>query len=124
MRTGKMHADELDTDTSLVGRLVAAQFPQWADLLIEPVPSAGTDNAVYRLGDEMVVRLPHVHRAVGQVEKEQEWLPKLAPVLPLAIPVPLAKGSTTLSAVYRWRRETLRSASQSSPCAASSTSVR
>lgn len=92
MPAEKMHTDEVDTDVTLVGRLVAAQFPQWADLAIEPVPSAGTDNALYRLGDDMVVRLPRIHWAVGQVDKEQKWLPELAPLLPLAIPVPLAKG--------------------------------
>jgi aminoglycoside phosphotransferase (APT) family kinase protein len=52
-----MHIDELDIDKSLVRRLLE-QFPQWADLPLEPVPSAGTDNALYRLGDDMVVRLP------------------------------------------------------------------
>ena len=102
MPTGKMHADEVDTDVALVGRLLAAQFPQWADLPIEPVRSAGTDNALYRVGDAMVVRLPRIHWAVGQVQKEQEWLPRLAPVLPLAIPVPLAKGMPEDSYPWEW----------------------
>ena len=65
----RMHADEVDTDASLVRRLLAAQFPQWADLPIEPVPSAGTDNALYRLGDDMAVRLPRIalgRRAGGE----------------------------------------------------------
>ena len=100
MPTGKMHTDEIDTDVSLVSRLLAAQFPQWADLPIRPVPSAGTDNVLYRLGDDMVVRLPRIHEATGQVDKEHHWLSKLAPRLPLAIPVPLAKG--TLGAGYPW----------------------
>jgi len=107
MPAEKMHADEVDTDASLVGRLLAAQFPHWADLPIEPVDSAGTDNALYRLGDAMVVRLPRIHWAVGQVEKEHEWLPRLAPLLPLAVPVPLAKGMPGEGypwkwSVYRW----------------------
>ncbi len=107
MTAGKMHDDEMDTDAPLVGRLLAAQFPQWADLPIEPVPSAGTDNALYRLGDDMVVRLPRIHWAVGQVEEEHTWLPRLAPFLPLAIPVPLAKGEPGEGypwhwSVYRW----------------------
>ena len=55
MSAGKMHVDEVDTDVSLVGRSLAAQFPQWADLTIAPVRSAGTDNAIYRLGDDMAV---------------------------------------------------------------------
>ena len=48
--TVKMHADELDIDVPLVRRLLAAQFPQWASLNIEPVLSLGTDNALYRFG--------------------------------------------------------------------------
>jgi aminoglycoside phosphotransferase (APT) family kinase protein len=107
MPAEKMHANEVDTDVSLVSRLLAAQFPHWANLPIEPVDSAGTDNAIYRLGEDMAVRLPRIHWATGQVEKEQRWLPKLAPLLPLAIPVPLAKGVPAQGypwewSVYRW----------------------
>ena len=97
-----MHADEVDTDVSLVRRLLAAQFPHWADLPIEPVLSIGTDNAIYRLGDDMCVRLPRIHWAVEQVDKEHEWLRKLAPHLPLAIPVPLAKGMPAHGYPWRW----------------------
>ena len=64
-----MHADEIDTDVALVGRLLAEQFPQWAGLPIAPVASAGTDNALYRLGDGLAVRLPRIYWAVGQVDK-------------------------------------------------------
>jgi aminoglycoside phosphotransferase (APT) family kinase protein len=107
MPASKMHADEVDTDVSLVGRLLAAQFPHWADLPIEPVHSAGTDNAIYRLGGDIAVRLPRIHWATGQVDKEHLWLPRLAPLLPLAIPVPLAKGTPGEGypwhwSVYRW----------------------
>ena len=102
-----MHLDEVDTNISLVVRLLITQFPQWANLPIEPVHSAGTGNALYRLGDDMVVRLPRIPSAVGQVDKEQKWLPRLAPFLPLDIPVPLAKGKPSEGypwhwSVYRW----------------------
>ena len=50
----QMHVDEVDTDAELVRRLLRAQHPQWADLPITRVPSAGTDNAMYRLGDDLV----------------------------------------------------------------------
>jgi aminoglycoside phosphotransferase (APT) family kinase protein len=99
---GKMHLDEVDTDVSLVSRLLATQFPHWANLPIEPVPSAGTDNALYRLGDDMSVRLPRIHWATGQVDKEHRWLPRLAPFLPLAIPVPLAKGEPGEDYPWHW----------------------
>ena len=98
----KMHADEVDTDVSLVSRLLAAQFPHWAHLPIEAVRSAGTDNAIYRLGDDMAVRLPRIHWAIAQVDKEQQWLPKLAPHLPLAIPVPLGKGVPAEGYPWHW----------------------
>jgi aminoglycoside phosphotransferase (APT) family kinase protein len=103
----KMHADEADTDAALVGRLVAAQFPQWADLPVKPVPSAGTDNAIYRLGKDMAVRLPRLQESTERLDKEHEWLQRLAGLLPLAIPVPLAKGVRAEDypwdwSVYRW----------------------
>src|SRR5688572_10632460 len=102
MPAAKMHADEAHTDASLVRRLLAAQFPHWAGLPIEPVPSAGTDNAIYRLGDSMAVRLPRIHWATGQVDKEHLWLPRLAPLLPLAVPLPLARGEPGEGYPWHW----------------------
>lgn len=102
MPATKMHADEVDTSVELVRRLLSTQFPQWAALPIERLPSAGTDNAIYRLGDEMSVRLPRIQWAIGQVEKEHRWLPHLAPLLPLAIPVPLAKGTPAEGYPWHW----------------------
>lgn len=98
----KMHTDEVATDAAIVRRLLAEQFPHWAELPLRPVPSAGTDNAIYRLGDEMSVRLPRIHWAVGQVAKEREWLPKLAPHLPLMLPVQLAVGAPAEGYPYQW----------------------
>jgi aminoglycoside phosphotransferase (APT) family kinase protein len=105
--TANMHENEVQTDTQLVGRLLAAQFPQWASLPLTPVPSAGTDNALYRLGSDMVVRLPRIDWAAGQAEKEGRWLPRLAPHLPLTIPELLAMGKPDAGypwpwSVYRW----------------------
>jgi aminoglycoside phosphotransferase (APT) family kinase protein len=64
-----MHADEIESDAGLVHRLIATQFPQWADLAIRRVASAGTDNALYRLGEDMVVRLPCIEGAVQNVNR-------------------------------------------------------
>lgn len=102
-----MHTDEMEIDASLVERLLATQFPQWSELSIVPVNSSGTDNSIYRLGDDMAVRLPRIHWAVEQVDKQHEWLPKFAALLPLAIPEPLAKGAPAHGypwhwSVYRW----------------------
>jgi aminoglycoside phosphotransferase (APT) family kinase protein len=97
-----MHADELHTDVELVQRLLAAQFPQWATLPIKHVSSSGTVNALYRLGRDMVVRLPRMHWGIGAVDRELRWLPELAPVLPVAISVPLAKGTAAEGYPWEW----------------------
>lgn len=100
MSRPKLHADEAAIDLPLVHQLVEAQFPQWASLPIEPVESAGTDNAIFRLGAEMAIRLPRVQRAVRPLQKEQQWLARLAPALPLKVPVPVASGLP--AGGYRW----------------------
>ena len=79
-------------DAALVTRLIAAQFPQWADLPVVPVKVDGWDNRTYRLGDDMSVRLPTAAGYVPAVAKENEWLPRLAPSLPLPVPSVLGKG--------------------------------
>ncbi|MET9829408.1 aminoglycoside phosphotransferase family protein [Streptomyces sp. NPDC006385] len=98
----KMHADELDIDEALVARLVAEQFPRWSGLPVTRVASAGTDNAMYRLGADMVVRLPRLPGGAHQVDREQRWLPLLAPHLPLAVPTPLAKGEPGAGYALPW----------------------
>ena len=97
-----MHADELEIDEALVRTLLAGQFPQWADLPIERTPNWGTDNAIYRLGGDMAVRLPRIHWAVGGGDKDFQWLPRLAPHLPVAVPVPLAKGAPAEGYPWEW----------------------
>lgn len=97
-----MHDDEVSTSIALVRRLLADQFPQWADLAITPVKSAGTDHAIYRLGETMSVRLPLRSSAVGQVEKEQIWLPRLAPHLPCSISHPLGLGAPGQGYPWKW----------------------
>ena len=85
-----MHADEVHTDAALVRRLIASQFPQWSELPIRPLAASGTVNSLFRLGDDMVVRLPR--RTGHDVESDHATLRRLAPLLPLEIPEPLALG--------------------------------
>ena len=97
----------INIDVALVRRLVATQFPQWANLPVKPVDVDGWDNTTFRLGEDMSVRLPSAEQYALQVEKEQRWLPRLAPLLPLPIPVPLGKGTPAEGypfpwSVYRW----------------------
>ena len=102
MTAGDMSSDEARIDVSVVSALVAAQFPEWAELPVAPVGKPGVDNATYRLGDEMSVRLPRFERWVGQVFREHEWLPVLAPQLPLAVSVPLAQGEPGEGYPFPW----------------------
>jgi aminoglycoside phosphotransferase (APT) family kinase protein len=94
-------------DKPLVHQLIAAQFPQWTNLTIEPVEFSGWDNRTYHLGKEMTIRLPSSAEYSAQVEKEQFWLPKLAPQLPLPISTPVAKGEPCREyplpwSIYKW----------------------
>ena len=95
-----MHADELEIDGALVRRLLAEQFPAWADLPLRRIEPAGTVHAIFRLGDELSVRLPRREDPTAAGGRELEWLPSLAPLLPLEIPVPIAQGHPT--AAYPW----------------------
>lgn len=97
-----MSIENVNIDSALVGRLVTEQFPQWADLPVRPVEEDGWDNRTFRLGEDMAVRLPSGEAYALQVEKEQRWLPRLAPYLPLPIPVPLAMGVPADGYPWRW----------------------
>ena len=107
MFNNDVRADKIQIDLSLVSQLVATQFPQWANLPIKPVEFDGWDNRTFHLGDYMKVRLPSAEAYAPQVEKEYRWLPRLAPLLPISIPVPLAIGVPADGfpwhwSVYRW----------------------
>ncbi len=92
---------------ALVERLLRRQFPEWAHLPVVPVALDGWDNTTFRLGAHLSVRFPSADGYVAQVDKEQRWLPILAPRLPLAIPTPVARGSAGRDfprpwSIYRW----------------------
>ncbi|MGW2628944.1 aminoglycoside phosphotransferase family protein [Streptomyces chattanoogensis] len=102
MSTGQMHPGLHPIDEDLVRRLVAGQFPRWAGLSVERFPSGGTVNAMYRLGDDMVVRLPLVKGGAEDVSMEQEWLPRLATRLATAVPEVLGAGEPAEGYPWRW----------------------
>ena len=93
---------KLMIDDTLVCCLVAAQFPQWKNLIVRPVARSGWDNRTFHLGEHMLVRMPSSADYAAQVEKEQKWLPKLAPLLPLPIPEPLVIGEPGHGYPFRW----------------------
>ena len=97
-----MHDDEVETDAALVAALIAEQFPEWASLPVERLASYGTDNAMYRLGDRLSVRMPKIHWAAASLEREFEWLPRIAPALPVATPVPVVLGEPGEGYPWRW----------------------
>jgi aminoglycoside phosphotransferase (APT) family kinase protein len=104
---GRMHADEAEIDADLVRRLLRAQYPQWADLPVTRLASGGTVNAIYRLGEDLTVRLPLRPDGAGDIAKEVRLLPRLAPLLPLPIPEVVATGTPgegypLVWAVHRW----------------------
>jgi aminoglycoside phosphotransferase (APT) family kinase protein len=102
-----MHPGEVTFGDDIVRRLVDSQFPQWSELPLERIRSPGTVNVLYRLGDELVVRLPRLREAgngwsVGAFDRDREWLPKLAPLLPVAVPQPVAKGEPANGYPSEW----------------------
>ncbi|MEU6076768.1 aminoglycoside phosphotransferase family protein [Micromonospora sp. NPDC047074] len=101
-----LHENEIPIDESVVRSLLKAQCPEWADRVVSPA-GAGTDNTMYRLGDDLLVRLPRTADKARSVRKEQTWLPRLAPLLPRPVPEPVHLGTPTAAfplpwSVYRW----------------------
>jgi aminoglycoside phosphotransferase (APT) family kinase protein len=78
---------------------IAQQFPQLSGRAIEPL-GEGWDNAAFLVGGNIVFRFPRREIAVPLLETEMSVLPVIAPVLPLAIPIPRYAGVPSKS--FRW----------------------
>lgn len=102
MATGRTVDRRPAIDAALARRLVDTQFPQWAHLPLKLLDPAGSDHVIYRLGEDLSVRLPRHAGAIRQPMKESEWLPRLAPHLPLAIPVAVAVGEPYFGYPWPW----------------------
>lgn len=98
----RMHDEEVEVDAALVSRLLASQMPDLADRPLTVVEPWGTDHGIWRLGDDLVVRLPRIQWATGGVDVEAAWLPRLAPHLPVAVPEPIRTGEAGCGYPYRW----------------------
>jgi aminoglycoside phosphotransferase (APT) family kinase protein len=99
--------DRQPVEIGLVRDLIDEQFSQWSPLPLELTEPQGWDNSSFRLGQDMLVRLPTASRYVAQVDKEQRWLPVLAAGLRLPIPEPIARGAPSALfprpwSIYRW----------------------
>jgi aminoglycoside phosphotransferase (APT) family kinase protein len=90
-----MHDDDISLPENLVHRLLADHTPQWADLPCERLASSGTDNALYRIGDDLLLRLPRRGESVAATAKELEWLPHMQG-LPLAVPKLRYRGTANI----------------------------
>jgi aminoglycoside phosphotransferase (APT) family kinase protein len=104
-----MHPDQVDVTADVVAALVAAQFPRWADLPVRPLASHGTVNALFRLGDDVVLRFPLQPGPELRAElvHEQDVARLIAPHVPLSVPEPLALGEPGEGyagpwTAYRW----------------------
>lgn len=89
-------------DEQLARALIDSQFPRWSHLAVVPVQVSGIDNRTFRLGEELSIRLPSGDWYAQQVDKEQRWLPVLAPQLPLVIPTPEGRGVPGHGYPYAW----------------------
>ena len=96
----RMHIDEVEIDVALVRRLLGEQFPEWVGLPLHRIEPNGTVNAIFRLGDEFSVRLARRDGPTEGGGAEFEWLSRLAPLLPVEIPVAVAQGRP--SGDYPW----------------------
>ena len=94
-------AAEVAIDEVLVRDLLRSQHPDLAELPLALVDE-GWDNAVWRLGDHLAVRLPRRAMAAPLVRHEQEWLPVLGPALPVPVPVPARVGVPQGGYPWHW----------------------
>ena len=117
-----MHDDEVAIDEHVVRQLLAAQMPSLADRTLRVVEPWGTDNAIWRLGGDLVVRLPRYGGACDQVAFEATWLPHLALHVPIAIPEPIAVGVPGAGFPYPWAASNCRPDSSSRPVSAAKSS--
>lgn len=101
-----MHKNKLIIDQDLISALLKNQCPQWCNLSTSPIKSSGTDNTLFRLGTEYIIRLPRIEWEPGSINnninKEYEWLPKIARFLKIPISEPIFKGNPDQSYPWPW----------------------
>jgi aminoglycoside phosphotransferase (APT) family kinase protein len=102
----RMHRDEIDISEALVRGLIEEQFPKWAALPLRRIEPEGTDNAIFRLGEDLSVRLPRREGPTTPGSKELEWLPRLAPLLSVDVPIPVAQGRPAKTYPWFWEIHT------------------
>jgi aminoglycoside phosphotransferase (APT) family kinase protein len=92
---------------NLARKLIAEQFPEYAHLPVTSVEKQGHDNRTYRLGSDMLIRMPTAEEYAEKVAVEQDLLPKLSPYLSISIPAPIKMGQPSKDypypfSIYKW----------------------
>ncbi len=81
-----LHSDEIPIDIELVRGLVSRAMPAYADAPLHRLTASGSTNALFRLGDDLLVRLPRQPGGSAAISKEATWLPVVGPLLPVSVP--------------------------------------
>lgn len=102
MTVPRMHDDEVDVGVDLVRAMVLRDRPDLGGRALTRLRTWGTDHVIFRLGDDLAVRVPKIGWAAGQGDKERTWLPLLAAGLPVEVPVPIFVGGPSASYPHRW----------------------
>ncbi len=100
--TDPLHDDEISIDLGLVRALVDRGLPEYASLPLSRLRASGSTNALFRLGDELLIRLPRQPGGSATIEKEARWLPHIAPLLPVSVPEVVVVGEPDLGYPERW----------------------
>lgn len=101
--TQALHSDEIPIDAELVRRLVSRAMPAYADAPVRRfVGSRGSTNALFRVGEELLVRLPRQPGGSETISKEAKWLPVLGPLLPVPVPQIVAVFDPDCDYPERW----------------------
>lgn len=97
-----LHTDELSVDEALVGRLIADQLPDYTGMALRRLGSSGSSNSLFRLGDELLVRVPRQPGGSATILKEARWQPYLADALPARVPEIVAVGEPAHGYPEHW----------------------
>lgn len=100
--TARLHGDELPIDVGLVQRLVAGQFPELGARAVRPLTATGSSNRLFRLGDDLLVRMPRQPGGTAAIEKEARWLPFVASHLTISVPEVVAVGEPAEGYPEHW----------------------
>ena len=99
---GALHSDEIPIDAELVRGLVSRALPAYADAPLHRLASSGSTNALFRLGEDLLVRLPRQPGGSSSIAKEAAWLPVVGPQLPVAVPEVVAVFEAGREYPERW----------------------